>query len=374
MLSTEKLADIHAKGLTIGQWQKNRQKSLKKVLAVVLCLALFIGIGSILRGAMSMSTENLSQDILVNSTETAMGNKALRVFIPAAKAAGWSKEQLMVEEQVNPALDHSKAGARPFLAGGFKTPIEAINWLKSGSKEARGVIYLAQAYTDCTEQELFDTKNWVTAQSRVSFSYKGMTLWNGSIKTQAGYKGNAGDIFLSFVAPRSDKIAVIRSGCANPTLFIPTPDEPAPVTTTTTAPSSEEETAPPVTKPGETTVPETKPPKTTKPETTKAPKDPSKDVLANPKVADWKKNGGELLAILWDTEASNGLQIDPIKDAAEKAAAIVKANELLKEEHESALTTAVVVDSNQGHGSVTPPPTTSGEQNNEPTTKWSPFG
>lgn len=289
----------------------------------------------------------------------------VQAFIAGAKEAGWSQDQLAVEF-VDESADNSTAGTRSFLATGAKTTSELLSWLGGDSRSADGTRLLITEYTGATNDEIYNQDYWVVAQAKGSFQYTEITLWrNGSIHTQSGRAGNAGDIFFAFVPPRNEsKIVYVRGGCANPTLNIPIPKEPTPTTRPTTTQPPVDEPEPTTTKPARPGEPTTRP-TTTKPATTLKAKDPSKDILANPLVADWKKNGQELLEVLWDLDAPNGYQPDPRGSAEEKAEAINKTNKELEETHQAVVTQAPVVDDNQGHVAVTKP-------NDDPT--WSPFG
>lgn len=308
-----------------------------------------------------------------SSTVTTVDPKfrTVQAFIAGAKEVGWSQDQLAVE-YVSPGSDYSNAGSQAFLDSGAKTIPELLGWLGGDSRSAEGTRLLIAEYTGASDGELRNPNYWVVAQAQADFRYTEMTLWrNGKIHTQGGKTGNPGDIFFAFVPPRNEsKIVYVRGGCANPTLNIPTPNQPTPTTrpTTTQPPVDEPEPTTRPSKPGETTTktkPSTTKPTTTKPTTTLKAKDPTKDILANPKVADWKKNGGELLQILWDLDAPNGYQPAPREEAKAKADAINKTNKELEQKHSEAVTQAPTVDGNQGHVAVTKP-------NSDP--NWSPFG
>lgn len=284
--------------------------------SVATILVIVVVANSTLASTLPASVSQTNDIACTTTADVPENMDALRVFIPAAKAVGWTADTLAVDKQVNPDLDKSTAGTRSFLPNGFKTVDEAIKFLKSGTIEAKGVIILAKSYTGCTLAELLDPTNWVLAQPKVNFHYLQMTLWDGKIKTQGSRTGKANDIFVAFVA-QSDKIVIIRGGCANPTLLIPVPDEKPPEETTR---PPEETTKPQITQPGETTL---------------EPKDPSQDVLVNPLVDLWKTDGDETThSISDDPTASNGIQVDPeaAQAAAEAAAqaAIDAANALLQ--------------------------------------------
>ena len=93
------------------------------------------------------------------------------------------------------------------------------------------------------------------------------------------------------------------------------------------------------------------------------PKDPSKDVGANPKVAPWKKDNtggdsskGHQVSSGNGATVSNGLQTNTAADATAAKAAATKAAAADAAAQTAAKKDAVVVDSNQSHTSSTPPP------------------
>lgn len=276
-----------------------------------------------------------------------------------------------LDGSVDPSLDKSKTGSEPFLNSGFKTIDEALGFAVSNEMGAVGARLLAIQYTGCTEEEYTVKANWITCQPVVDFVYKEMTmLKNGRIKTSAEYKGYSGEIFVAFIAPRSQKYVVIRAGCANPTLFVPQP-----VTPEKTTRPLETTTVPRTTTP---TIPETTKETTETTETTKATvlqKDPKLDVNVNPYVAAWKKDGDDRHSVSMDPGKSNGIQVNPVADQlkAEAEAAIKAANDKLTHwiaQQEAESNGAGVVDDNQTNVEVTKPTDTSGQTD----PNWSPFG
>ncbi len=347
-------------------------KKRRQMASLIMALVVVVGIGGGIALFRKTPTTTATTTQPSPATETVTPDpkfQTVQHFVAGAKNAGWSQDQLAVEF-VNSNADNSTPGNQAFLSSGAKTTTELLAWLTGSSRSAEGTRLLITEYTGASAGEVQNPDYWVVAQAKADFRYTEMTLWrNGAIHTQAGKAGNVGDIFFAFVPPRNEsKIVYVRGGCANPTLNVPTPNQPTPTTrpATTQPPVDEPEPTTRPSKPGETTTrpSTTKPEPTTRPATTPKAKDPSKDILANPKVADWKKNGGELLQILWDLDAPNGYQPAPREEAKAKADAINRANKGLEEQHSSAVASAPVVDDNQGHVAVTKP--------SDP--NWSPFG
>lgn len=135
----------------------------------------------------------------------------------------------------------------------------------------------------------------------------------------------------------------IMARCGNVATTKPTPDVPKGPTDNPPAPK-------PTPKPNPTPIP-----------TVLEEKDPSKDVLVNPDVSDWKKDDPSepLHTVTYDDGAkvSNGLQEEPWVDAKEAKKKAIRQNRV---DHDNAIQEAVtngagIVDSNQNHVTTTKP-------------------
>ena len=388
MLSTEKILAGRTKYGSIAKFKRARRRQAKQVCYTLIAAVLFIGLAAVIsrnvRNTPSIAIEGTPETVTVTVATTAQVDKALSVFIPAMAANGWSEDTLGVN-LVDPSADGSEAGSNPFSKKGINSIADAIAFMQVDSWEAEAARLILLKATGCSRDDLLNPEKWVIAQPKVGFTYSQMTLWDGRIRVQESKKGNAGDIFVAFV--HGEDVVFIRGGCANPTLIVPIPDVPAPPTTVTTTgektTTGKESTTGKETTTGEKTT--TGKESTTGKETTTkkgVKKDPSKDVLVNTLVADYKKPGDERMTVNWDPYVSNGIKVDPIGDAkkaADKAAAVIAAaNKALEEAQNVAITSgAGVVDSNEGHVAITIPSTegTTGSNNSTGTTaRWSPFG
>lgn len=345
---------------------------LKKLTATLAIAAIVVGSGVMMKGLVNSpqvaNTEPEPYSAESSTKETAVKYEninAINAFIPILKAVNWGPEMINLDGSVDPSLDKSKTGSSPFLKDGFKSIDEALAFAQSNDMGAVGARLLAIQYTGCTEEEYMSKANWITCQPVVDFVYKEMTmLKNGRIKTSAEHKGYSGEIFVAFIAPRSQKYVVIRAGCANPTLFVPQPVTPEPEETTrpletTTVPRTPT-----------TTIPGTTKEKTTETKATVPQKNPKLDVNVNPYVAAWKKDGDDRHSVSMDPSKSNGIQVDPLADQlkAEADAAVKAANDKLAHwiaQQEAESSGAGVVDNNQTNVEVTTGQT-------DP--NWSPFG
>lgn len=231
------------------------------------------------------------------------------------KAADWERKDYNMGGEVDQSKDKSTTGDGAFNKKGVRTPAQMIKYLKSGSKSAKALMGSVLEATGATRDEVLDSGNWIAVQSKISFHYPGNTSFNGNGTSIAGSrKGEKGDIFLIFVSPSTGRACAVRGACANPQIMMPTP------------------------------------------------KDPSKDVGVNPRVAPWKQDGGDKHTISNGdgSKIPNGLQTHPKQDAQ---AAIDKANAdnaKTTEDHEEAVEEAKqsgggTVDNNETHTVSTSP-------------------
>ena len=383
MLSANKLKRVRGKYGSIGKWQAARKERGKRILSVSMAFVIVIGIfgavGKLFRK--DLSTGSYLSGLIVQS-------HALGVAIPKMEATGWSPSMYNVNENVDPSKDTSYRGTQAFLPYGSErigSIDDAIALVSNGTWAAEAIIIANEKATGCTRAEYLDKANWILFQSNVPFHYKQMTAWSNNqiVTTLEARKGNPGDVFAAFVAPRSDAMTFLRGACGNISLLIPTPDEPATTTipwisttkredettteatteaTTGESTTGEESTTAAESTSGESTTGSTS--VVTTATTAASTKDPSEDPNNNTSIPTWIHDGSETThSIVMDTSGTNHnyLQIDPeaAAAAAEKAAQAIidAANAALAKAIEDAKTTgAGVVDSNEEHVAVTSPP------------------
>ncbi|HPF31029.1 MAG TPA: hypothetical protein PLO25_01835 [Candidatus Saccharibacteria bacterium] len=228
-----------------------------------------------------------------------------------------------------------EAGNNPFSSEGAKTPEQIVRFLESDTDASNALLGSIISRTDATKTQVLDKENWIAVQSKKDFGYDGNTMFSdGKVEEVGSKKGLDGEIFLLFLPPNgkskmvvdetasaiesTTEIFSVRGACLNPQGSVPKP-------------------TPPVLKP--TPKPE-EPPIIIIPDTpVLLPKDASKDVLANPDVADWKKNDGDLMEVS-DRDGSrvaNGYQEDPEEDADIAEERAEDKNEASEKRHEIAI-------------------------------------
>jgi hypothetical protein len=234
----------------------------------------------------------------------------------------WKDGQYVTGDKVDPSKDKSTTGDGAFKLDGVRNSKDMVKFLKEGSASAKALEKCLVGATGATRAEVLDTKNWVVVQSLVPFKYPGNTSLHGDTVVVAGARdGAAGDIFLLFRSPHTNKATAVRGACGNAQVFIPTPTTPNTPPTTLTA------------------------------------KVGSQDVGANPNVAPWKQDGGQKHTVTKGdgSKEPNGLQKHPKEDAAKAAADAAAKAAADKAAHDAAVAAAKKVDDNQKHsGSTTP--------------------
>lgn len=295
------------------RWSAKREDRFRRFIAYTLIVFFAVIVGLKLFGP---------KPIPANAADTqpvfTAANKAESIEDKANKAleaAGWERDDYDIADKVDQSKDKSTTGDGAFSKKGVRTPAQMIKYLKSGSKSAKALMGSVLGATGTTKDEVLDSSNWVAVQSKISFHYPGNTSFNGNGTSTAGSrKGDKGDIFLIFVSPSTGRACAVRGACANPQIMMPTP------------------------------------------------KDPSQDVGANDKVADWKKDGGEKHTISNGdgSKIPNGLQEHPRDDAKEAIDKAKADNAKTTEDHEEAVEEAEqsgggTVDNNETHTVSTSP-------------------
>lgn len=253
-----------------------------------------------------------------STTAPTEDNKTHEAAVKTAQAvlekADWKDDQYKIDAAVDESLDKSTAAANAFDLAGVRTSAGMVAFLQSDSEEAKVVLGQISKSTDGTKKQAINGVNWVQIQSNVPFTYPGNTGFkDGNIFGSGERTGMNGDIFLMFVNPDNGKVFVIRAACANPQTVIPTP-------------------------------------------TPLESKDPSKDVLANKNVENWKKNSNGEKAVA----TSEDFQADPVADAKkaadDAAVAADKAADAADDARDEAVDEgAGVVDSGEGYTEVPDP-------------------
>lgn len=247
-------------------------------------------------------------------TEDKTHEAAVKTAQAVLEKADWKDDQYKIDAAVDESLDKSTAAANAFDLAGVRTSAGMVAFLQSDSEEAKVVLGQISKSTEGTKKQAINGVNWVQIQSNVPFTYPGNTGFkDGNIFESGERTGMNGDIFLMFVNPDNGKVFVIRAACANPQTVIPTP-------------------------------------------TPLESKDPSKDVLANKNVENWKKNSNGEKAVA----TSEDFQANPVKDAADAAADAKVAADKAATEADAARDAATnsgagVVDSGTGYTEVPDP-------------------
>lgn len=231
----------------------------KSILAItmVICVGVVVGV------RININRNNIDD---IKSTNSQAAQSDISVVVAAMHAAAWQDGMFRLDEEVQPEQDLSEGGNMPFSTKNLKSAADAVSFLNSKSAASQVVIEEAIASIGTTEAKLLNVQNWHAIQATVPFTYpKNTSYSNGVMRAGGSKRGEAGDIFLVFADPDTEKMVFLRGACANPVIVIPVPNQ-----NEETTEESAETTAPSTTT---TTAPET----TTTPGTTKPFKDPSKD-------------------------------------------------------------------------------------------------
>jgi len=190
--------------------------------AIVLVVALLVTIpgNNSITPISEATTPTVNPTTTVNPTIKDQADKALL-------ANGWKPGQYLLGESVDESKDKSTTGSGAFTQKGIKTPTEMVTFLKSSKSSANALLASIMDGSGATKEEVLSDSNWIAVQSLVPFRYPGNSMFvNGKVVNTGHRDGAAEDIFMLFISSSTGKVVAVRSACANPQAFIPTPTPP----------------------------------------------------------------------------------------------------------------------------------------------------
>jgi hypothetical protein len=138
---------------------------------------------------------------------------------------GWPLGTFKIGD-VDPSIDKSTSGNGAYNEKGARSPAEVVAFMKNGSDGANKLLTMIKDNDiHATDEQILNPENWVAVQSLVGFTFPGNTyIVDGSIANVGSKVGHAGEIFLMFINPTTDKATYVRGACANPQLLNPKPE------------------------------------------------------------------------------------------------------------------------------------------------------